>query len=357
MERSEQIRVVEALVLASPEPLTAARIAQIAPECTPALAREIVGELNARYEEHDSSFEIWEVAGGYQVRTKAEFSGYLQQLQKQRPLRLSRAALETLAIVAYKQPATRAEVEHVRGVDVGATLKSLMDRGLVKITGHKEVPGRPMIYGTTRRFLETFGLDSLKALPELRELEELVRERGAQEEAGIEQEEGLALEQEEGAAVEQEEGVAVEQEEGVAVETEDADSGEAFVVVDAEKAASAKSGPKGAKPQKAEAGERVATVAEVEIQSRVRVQKLLAAAGFGSRRGVEDLIRQGRVTINDEVAKLGDSADPRNDVVALDGEKLIRERLAYWVVNNPAGVVTTLSDPEGRTTIIRGWSS
>jgi segregation and condensation protein B len=186
MERSEQIRVVEALVLASAEPLTAARIAQIAPECTPALARDLVGELNARYEEHDHSFEIWEVAGGYQVRTKAEFSGYLQQLQKQRPLRLSRAALETLAIVAYKQPATRAEIEYVRGVDVGATLKSLMDRGLVKITGHKEVPGRPMIYATTRRFLETFGLDSIKALPELRELEELVRERAAKEEAGRE---------------------------------------------------------------------------------------------------------------------------------------------------------------------------
>lgn len=178
MERSEQLKVVEALVLASAEPLSAARIAQIAPECTPALVKDLVGELNEQYLKHERAFEIWEVAGGYQMRTRAEFSGYLQKLQKQRPLRLSNAALETLSIVAYKQPATRAEIETVRGVDVGALLKSLLERGLVKITGHREVPGRPMLYATTRRFLEIFGLESLKQLPALRELEDLAREHG-----------------------------------------------------------------------------------------------------------------------------------------------------------------------------------
>lgn len=178
MERSEQLRVVEALILASPEPLSAARVAEIAPECTPALVKELVAELNEQYAKTERAFEIWQVAGGYQVRTRAEFSGYLQKLQKQRPLRLSNAALETLSIVAYKQPATRAEIEQVRGVDVGAVLKSLLERGLVKITGHKEVPGRPMLYATTRRFLEVFGLESLKHLPALRELEDLAREHG-----------------------------------------------------------------------------------------------------------------------------------------------------------------------------------
>ena len=178
MERSEQLRVVEALVLASPEPLSAARVAQIAPECTPALVKELIAELNEHYLKTERAFEIWEIAGGYQVRTRAEFSGYLQKLQKQRPLRLSNAALETLSIVAYKQPATRAEIEHVRGVDVGAVLKSLLERGLVKIAGHKEVPGRPLLYATTRRFLEVFGLESLKNLPALRELEDLAREHG-----------------------------------------------------------------------------------------------------------------------------------------------------------------------------------
>ncbi|MFT5441141.1 MAG: segregation and condensation protein B [Myxococcota bacterium] len=180
MEKSEQLKVVEALVLASPEPLSASRIAQITPECTPALAKDLVAELNEQYVKAERAFEIWEIAGGYQVRTRAEFSGYLQKLQKQRPLRLSSAALETLSIVAYKQPATRAEIENVRGVDAGPVMKSLLERGLVKITGQKEVPGRPMLYGTTRRFLEVFGLDSLKQLPALRELEDLAREHGLQ---------------------------------------------------------------------------------------------------------------------------------------------------------------------------------
>jgi segregation and condensation protein B len=113
------------------------------------------------------------VAGGYQIRTRAEFSGYLQQLQKQRPLRLSQAALDTLAIVAFKQPVTRGEVDGVRGVDSGGVLKSLLERRLLRIAGHREVPGRPMLYGTTRRFLEIFGLESLKQLPSLREVEAL----------------------------------------------------------------------------------------------------------------------------------------------------------------------------------------
>ena len=178
MERIEQLRIVEALVLASPEPLSADRIAKIVPDCTAPLAGELVRELNELYQKHDRAFEIWEVAGGYQFRTRAEFSGYLQQLQRQRPLRLSGAALETLSIVAYKQPATRAEVEEVRGVESGAVLKTLMDRQLVRLAGHRDVPGRPMIYGTTRRFLEIFGLESLKDLPRLRDLEELAREQG-----------------------------------------------------------------------------------------------------------------------------------------------------------------------------------
>ena len=178
MEHAEQLKVIEALVLASPEPLTAARIGRIVPECNAALVRERIAELNEKYEKNDHAFEIWEIAGGYQVRTRAEFSGYLQKLQSQRPLRLSSASLETLAIVAYKQPATRAEIEYVRGVDAGTVLKGLLERGLVKITGQKEVPRRPMLYATTRRFLEIFGLDSLKNLPALRELEDLAREQG-----------------------------------------------------------------------------------------------------------------------------------------------------------------------------------
>ena len=99
----------------------------------------------------------------------------MQRLEQERPARLSRAALETLAVVAYRQPVTRAEIEHVRGVDCGPVLRSLLERHLVRIAGHRDVPGRPMLYGTTRRFLEVFGLASLEDLPSLRDLDELVR--------------------------------------------------------------------------------------------------------------------------------------------------------------------------------------
>jgi segregation and condensation protein B len=177
MESSEQRRIIEALVVGSPDPISATRLAQIVPDCTPAAVREMVDSLNAEYQANDRSFEIWEVAGGYQIRTRAEFSGYLQQLQKQRPLRLSQAALDTLAIVAFKQPVTRGELEGVRGVDSGAVLRSLLERRLLRIAGHREVPGRPMLYGTTRRFLEVFGLESLKQLPSLREVEALGADR------------------------------------------------------------------------------------------------------------------------------------------------------------------------------------
>jgi segregation and condensation protein B len=178
MDRNEQRRIVEALVLASPEPISAQRLSDLIPYVKPGKAKDLINELNTEYQEQDRAFEIWEVAGGYQIRTRAEFSGYLQKLHRVRPLRLSRAALETLSIVAYKQPATRGEIEEVRGVECGPVLKSLLDRQLVRIAGHRDVPGKPMVYGTTRRFLEVFGLGSLKDLPALRELDELAREQG-----------------------------------------------------------------------------------------------------------------------------------------------------------------------------------
>jgi len=178
MEANEKRRIVEALILSSSEPISAAKLAEIIPYCKPGHAKDLVNELNTEYADQHRAFEIWEVAGGYQLRTRAEFSGYLQKLQKERILRLSQAALETLAIVAYRQPATRAEIEDVRGVDVGAVLKSLLERHLIRIAGQREVPGRPMLYGTTRRFLEVFGLDQLKDLPTLREVDELMREQG-----------------------------------------------------------------------------------------------------------------------------------------------------------------------------------
>ena len=180
MEAPEQRRIIEALILASPEPVGVQRLVAIVPGLQPGLAKDRINELNTEYQEQGRGFEIWEVAGGFQLRTRPEFAGYVQQLRKDRPLRLSQAALESLAIVAYKQPLTRAEIEAVRGVDSGAILKSLLDRRLLRILGQREVPGRPLIYGTGKRFLEVFGLESLKELPSLRELEELAREQGVE---------------------------------------------------------------------------------------------------------------------------------------------------------------------------------
>jgi segregation and condensation protein B len=173
MDDSDKRRIVEAVILGSPEPISAQRVAAVIPYCKPAKVKALVDALNKEYVVQGRAFEIDEVAGGYQFRTLPEYATYLQQIQPQRPLRLSNAALETLAIVAYRQPVTRAEIENVRGVDAGPVVRSLLERKLVKLAGHKDVPGRPMLYGTTRRFLEVFGLDSLDDLPNLRQLEEI----------------------------------------------------------------------------------------------------------------------------------------------------------------------------------------
>lgn len=173
-ELEGQRKIVEALIVASEEPIAATKLADIVPDCTAVQIRTLVEELNAEYEAQSRAFEIWEVAGGFQMRTRPVYAGYILQLQSVRPVRLSKAALETLAIVAYKQPLTRAEIEHIRGVDVGAAVRALVERGLLRTAGHREVPGRPMLYATTKEFLELFGFASLKDLPTLRDIQELI---------------------------------------------------------------------------------------------------------------------------------------------------------------------------------------
>jgi segregation and condensation protein B len=173
MDETQKKRIVEALIVAAPEPVPLARVAEIVPRATTKSVREWIGQLNEEYQNQGRGFEIWEVAGGFQVRTLPDLAPWVQQLHKLRPARLSTPALETLSVVAYRQPITRSEIEDVRGVDVGATLRSLVERKLVRIAGHREAPGRPMVYATTRRFLEVFGLKKLDDLPTLRDLEEL----------------------------------------------------------------------------------------------------------------------------------------------------------------------------------------
>jgi len=168
----ELARQVEALLLASDEPLTPSKLGAL----TGAGKREVraaIDALNAAYERGAHSFRVEQIAEGYQMLTLGEFNGLLEQLLAvRRDSKLSQAALEALAVVAYKQPATRAEVEAIRGVACGEILRSLMDKRLVKIVGRAEVLGRPMLYGTTRRFLEVFGLKSLEDLPKAEALKD-----------------------------------------------------------------------------------------------------------------------------------------------------------------------------------------
>ena len=161
---------VEALLFATHHPLTAGRIADVMGLPTPGGVRAAVAALNDAYDQTGRSFRIEQVAGGYQMLTLPRFGDLLAKLHaRDADAKLTKAAQETLATVAYKQPVLRAEVESIRGVGCGETIRSLMEKRLVKISGRAELPGRPILYGTTRRFLETFGLNSLKDLPKAEE--------------------------------------------------------------------------------------------------------------------------------------------------------------------------------------------
>jgi segregation and condensation protein B len=163
-------RQVEAMLLASDEPLSPSRISVLT-GATRKQIREAVEALNSAYERGGHSFRVESIADGYQMLTVGEFNSLLEQLLAVRKdSKLSQAALETLAVVAYKQPVTRIDVEVVRGVACGEVLRSLMEKRLVKIVGRAEILGRPMLYGTTRRFLEIFGLRSIEDLPKAEQL-------------------------------------------------------------------------------------------------------------------------------------------------------------------------------------------
>ncbi len=157
---------VEALLLSTHHPLTAGRLAELMELPGTKSVRKAIKSLNEQYEQGNRSFRIEQVAGGYQILTLPRFGEHLKKLhQKEIDSKLTKAALETLAIIAYKQPILRADLEAIRGVACGETIRSLMEKHLVKIDGRAEIPGRPILYGTTRRFLELFGLNSLKDLP------------------------------------------------------------------------------------------------------------------------------------------------------------------------------------------------
>ncbi|MEE2901641.1 MAG: SMC-Scp complex subunit ScpB [Myxococcota bacterium] len=181
LNESRLCSIIESMLLVSSEPLPVARLVEVIQgedkNTKEEKIRAAIESLKANYDNAERKIgqgvRVDEVAGGLQMRTTSENAQYIRRLLAMRPQRLTKAALETLAIIAYRQPCTKPEIENVRGVDVGSTLKALLERDLVRILGKKDEVGRPLLYGTTRAFLELFGLRSLSALPSLREYHEL----------------------------------------------------------------------------------------------------------------------------------------------------------------------------------------
>ena len=172
MKKEELNKALEAFLLVSSSPV---RIDEVkdALNIDESLIETAFDELKARYESEDAGLRVIELAGGYRLSTSPQVADYLRKWFKGQKPRLSRASLETLSIIAYRQPVTRSEVEMIRGVNVEGALGTLLDRGLVRIAGRRDTVGRPILYGTTRLFLEHFGLNTLRDLPILDEFSEV----------------------------------------------------------------------------------------------------------------------------------------------------------------------------------------
>jgi 23S rRNA pseudouridine2605 synthase len=265
--------IVESLLFAAGAPLALRRLVDVLDGPTAKDVKAAIERLMAEYNRRERGIHLFAVAGGYQFRSAPTNAEWVRSLLRERPARLGRAALETLSVIAYKQPATRAEIEAVRGVDADSAIASLLAKRLIKIAGRKEAVGRPLMYTTTAEFLEVFGLNDLSELPVLKEI-------------------GPVQEPEDEAVL---------------------DDGDQWGAA----------------------------------------AKILSQAGISSRRAAGALIQAGRVSVNGRtVTELGTRAHPQRDRIALDGRPLrAAAPLAYLLLNKPVGVMTTLSDPDGRPTV------
>lgn len=167
MEFFQHKSLIEAIIFSSPEPVTIKDIQKVI-DMNEQVILDSINQLMNEYSNRDGGINIIEIAGGYQMATKAEYSSWIRKLKKNsQSNKLSQASLETLAIIAYKQPLTKLEIDHIRGVNSDGAVKNLVDKRLIKIVGKKEAPGRPFLYGTTKDFLQYFGLKNLMDLPPL----------------------------------------------------------------------------------------------------------------------------------------------------------------------------------------------
>jgi len=172
--------ILEALLFVAEEPLHLAKLQEVLGDADPTTTEASLRDLVRRLEEEGCGLMVQEVAGGFRLTTRPEAHPWIQRLQQVKPAKLSRAALETLAIIAYKQPITRAEIEAIRGVAADGVMRTLLERGLIRILGRKTEAGRPILYGTSTSFLEHFGFRDLGELPSLREIDELIGPSGAE---------------------------------------------------------------------------------------------------------------------------------------------------------------------------------
>jgi len=173
--------VLEALLFVSPEPLPVKEIRKVVSDLKEKEIEELLDELVREYDARESGIQIVQAAGGYQMLTRLECSPWLKRLKTVTVSnKLSQPSMETLAIIAYKQPVIRAEIDHIRGVNSDGVIKTLLDRKLIKILGRKEMPGRPLLYGTTSEFLQYFGLKDITELPTLRDIEDFEGEGAMQ---------------------------------------------------------------------------------------------------------------------------------------------------------------------------------
>lgn len=196
MEPNDVRAILESVLFASPVPVKFETLVGILPESSKEAILEQLLRLKEECGADSRGIDLIEVAGGYQYRTKPCWAGWVARLKKAKTVRLSQSALETLAIVAYRQPVIRPEIEEIRGVDSGWILRSLMEKELIKMVGRKDLPGRPIIYGTTKAFLELFNLNSLSDLPRLKEIQApLEVEQGPTTESPVEKIDGGTEEQ------------------------------------------------------------------------------------------------------------------------------------------------------------------
>lgn len=173
MEREKIKSILESLLFVADAPQSAQRLAESIEGNDRKLIQELLAELQAELETQNRGVRLVEVAGGYQLRTPKNNADWVKKFLGGRPARMGKATLETLAIVAYRQPITKAEIEAIRGVDVDGVITTLLERSLIRAVGRKDVPGRPFLYATTAEFLQLFNLNDLSGLPPLKEMEEI----------------------------------------------------------------------------------------------------------------------------------------------------------------------------------------